>query len=125
MKTVKQLVDDIRNEEIALNGKLDKLEFFMMTEDFVKITAAQKRLLVRQHKIMGEYKGILIQRAHLLNAENKKKKKTDAEEITRPAPNSPCKNCRFAEPCVPGGLLKRCTKENNDAETYSCFQERA
>ena len=70
MKDYQTLIADIRKEERELNDKLTNLEYFMMTEDFTKISPEQKKLLERQHDLMAQYKTVLIQRAHRINYEH-------------------------------------------------------
>lgn len=70
MKDYQTLIADIRKEERELNDKLTNLEYFMMTEDFTRISPEQKKLLERQHDLMAQYKTVLIQRAHRINYEH-------------------------------------------------------
>ena len=69
MQTPEELVEKITKEEQSLDAKLHNLEYFMMTEDFIKVSKEQKTLLEQQHKVMTEYKLILIKRAHRINWE--------------------------------------------------------
>ena len=78
----------------------------MMCEDFIKISAEQKRLLEQQHKAMTEYKLILIKRAHRINWEAGRDKViqdiTDRieKEKEKPTTTNPeilgCEDCRHA-----------------------------
>lgn len=106
MKEPKQLVIQINQEEKELNEKLTHLENFMMCEDFIKISAEQKRLLEQQHKAMTEYKLILIKRAHRINWEagrdktildicNRKEKEDEKPTTTNPEILG-CEDCKHA-----------------------------
>ena len=69
MQKPEELVEKITKEEQELDIKLSDLECFMMSADFIKVSPEQKTLLEQQHKVMTEYKLILIKRAHRINWE--------------------------------------------------------
>lgn len=69
MQKPEELVEKITKEEQELDIKLSNLEMFMMSADFIKVSVEQKTLLDQQHKVMTEYKLILIKRAHRINWE--------------------------------------------------------
>lgn len=71
MKKYEILVADIIQEEIVLRDKINKLESFMMTEDYQKINERQKILLTQQPAAMNNYKGCLIARVLQLRFEHK------------------------------------------------------
>ena len=82
MKDYKTLIADIRTEACELADKLKRLEVFMMSEDFCKISPEQKGLLETQYDLMSEYKFILVKRAHRINyehAQNAGKEKAQEE----------------------------------------------
>lgn len=100
MQTPEELVRKIKLEEHVLNTSLDRLEYFMMSEDFTKISKEQKTLLEQQHKAMTEYKLILIKRAHRINWEAGRDRAAAKimEAITNPEEREHgCAGCRHAE----------------------------
>ena len=114
MKDPRQLVIQINQEEKELNEKLTRLEYFMMTEDYQRISERQKLLLKDQHEAMDRYKRILIARAIQINFEEK-----DKEE---PAEEKDCRDCANS---LDGG--KHCTgdKEHGWVDTTGkkrCFE---
>lgn len=70
MKDYKTLIADIRTEACELADKLKRLEVFMMSEDFCKISPEQKGLLETQYDLMAKYKVTLVKRAHRINFEH-------------------------------------------------------
>ena len=107
MQTPEELVKKITQEEQSLDAKLHNLEYFMMSEDFIKVSKEQKTLLEQQHKVMTEYKLILIKRAHRINWEAGRDKaaaeiKKATEAPKEPDPKVPeidperCKTCANA-----------------------------
>ena len=70
MKDYKSLIADIRTEACELADKLKRLEVFMMSEDFCKISPEQKSLLETQYDLMAKYKVTLVKRAHRINYEH-------------------------------------------------------
>lgn len=70
MKDYKSLIADIRTEACELADKLKRLEVFMMSEDFCKISPEQKGLLETQYDLMAKYKVTLVKRAHRINYEH-------------------------------------------------------
>lgn len=71
MKDYGTLVNDIVREERELTDKINKLEYFVMTEDFQNISERQQRLLIKQHDAMKNYKGYLIARVVRIRQEHK------------------------------------------------------
>ena len=74
MQDPREVVDKIRREENDLSAELNRLEYFMMTEDYQRISDRQKLLLKQQHEVMTAYKRILIARVIQINFEEKDKK---------------------------------------------------
>ena len=70
MKEYHTLITDIRTEASELADKLKRLEVFMMSEDFCKISPEQKGLLEQQYDLMAKYKVTLVKRAHRINYEH-------------------------------------------------------
>ncbi len=70
MKDYKSLIADIRTEACELADKIKRLEVFMMSEDFCKISPEQKGLLETQYDLMAKYKVTLVKRAHRINFEH-------------------------------------------------------
>lgn len=135
MREPKQLVIQINQEEKELNEKLTRLENFMMCEDFIKISAEQKRLLEQQHKAMTEYKLILIKRAHRINWEAGRDKTiqdiTDRieKEKEKPTTTNPeilgCKSCRHAfYKFVRSGAKGKLSCGNPNADGKTCWEAR-
>ena len=132
MQTPEELVDKIRREENDLSAKLIKLEYFMMTEDFTKISAEQKRLLEQQHKAMTEYKLILIKRAHRINWEAGRDKtildicNRIQKEDEKPTTTNPeilgCEDCRHTLHKPEDKGKPSCG--NPDADGKTCWEAR-
>ena len=70
MKDYETLVRDIIQEENELKDRIIKLEYFMMTEDYQKISESQKLLLTKQLAAMNNYKGCLFSRVLQLRFEH-------------------------------------------------------
>lgn len=79
MKTYEQIIAGIRQDEEKLTEKLCRLEWFIMSVDFTKISPEQQKLLSRQHYLMSELKKVLVQRAYRINFEHKEQTKTEKE----------------------------------------------
>ena len=150
MKEYHTLIADIRTEACELADKLKRLEVFMMSEDFCKISAEQKGLLEQQYDLMAKYKVTLVKRAHRINYEHLQNQgKEDAQEPERMEPHvfaameyeahrqkkeeepqehaqpSDCVNCRWGERTIEGEHIT-CTCRNPD-KTISrdkCFEAR-
>ena len=152
MKDYETLVRDIIQEENELKDRVINLEYFMMTEDYQKISERQKLLLNRQLEAMRMYKGALIARVmqarfehsqkpgdtceselekedriepHVFEAmmyEAHKKKEEEPQEIVQP---SDCVNCRWGERTIKNERIT-CVCRNPD-KTISrdkCFEAR-
>lgn len=65
MELWQQRVIDEKNELIR---KVKRLNKFILTDDFEELSAAEKELLRRQHKLMMEYKLILNERIKRFDA---------------------------------------------------------
>ena len=88
MKEYHTLIADIRTEACELADKLKRLEVFMMSEDFCKISPEQKGLLEQQYDLMAKYKVTLVKRAHRINYEHLQNQgKEDAQEPERMEPH--------------------------------------
>lgn len=74
MKDYETLVKDIIQEENELKDKINRLEYFMMTEDYQKISERQQILLTQQLAAMNNYKGCLISRVLQLRFEHEENK---------------------------------------------------
>ena len=79
MKDYKSLIADIRTEACELADKLKRLEVFMMSEDFCKISPEQKGLLETQYDLMAKYKVTLVKRAYRINYEHEHEKTCTCE----------------------------------------------
>ena len=79
MKEYYTLIADIRTEACELADKLKRLEVFMMSEDFCKISPEQKVLLEQQYDLMAKYKVTLVKRAHRINYEYQQQKAMTCE----------------------------------------------
>ena len=79
MKEYHTLIADIRTEACELADKLKRLEVFMMSEDFCKISPEQKGLLEQQYDLMAKYKVTLVKRAHRINYEHQQQKAMTCE----------------------------------------------
>ena len=88
MKEYHTLIADIRTEACELADKLKRLEVFMMSEDFCKISPEQKGLLEQQYDLMAKYKVTLVKRAHRINYEHLQDQgKEGAQEPERMEPH--------------------------------------
>ena len=85
MKDYKTLIADIRTEACELADKLKRLEVFMMSEDFCKISPEQKGLLEQQYDLMAKYKVTLVKRAHRINYEHEHEEACTCEPEKEPA----------------------------------------
>lgn len=90
MQEPRELVIKINQEEKELNEKLTRLEYFMMTEDYQRISDRQKLLLKQQHEAMTAYKRILIARAIQINFEEKDKEEPEYPLCPRETDTSCC-----------------------------------
>ena len=79
MKEYETLVKDIIQEENELKDKINRLEYFMMTEDHQKISIFQRAMLKKQLSVMTEYKNILIDRVIRIRHEHEENKGKDCE----------------------------------------------
>ncbi len=107
MKEYETLVKDIIQEENELKDKINRLEFFMMTEDYQRISERQQLLLTQQLAAMNNYKGCLISRALQLRFEHEKNKgktcepEPEKERSVREGPKGKepnpedCVGCRY------------------------------
>lgn len=95
MKDYKTLIADIRTEACELADKLKRLEVFMMSEDFCKISPEQKGLLEQQYDLMAKYKVILVKRAHRINYEHAQNEREAIKEMAQEEPKViNCASCR-------------------------------
>ena len=107
MKDYKSLIADIRTEACELSDKLKRLEVFMMSEDFCKISPEQKNLLETQYDQMGKLKVTLVKRAHRINYEHtilttsdnpEVKENSDADTSSDKSEAHYCFNCKYGAP---------------------------
>ena len=118
MQDPREVVDKIRKEENDLSAKLLNLEYFMMTEDYQRISDRQKLLLKQQHEAMSTYKRILIARAIQINFEEKDKEEPKTDSTDPNDHKHGCANCKHSE-FVPGDNYSkpRCTNPKADGKT--------
>ena len=86
MKNYETLVKEIIQEENELKDKINRLEYFMMTEDYQKIRERQQLLLTQQLAAMNNYKGCLISRALQLRFEDKENEEKMKDCVRAPEP---------------------------------------
>ena len=121
MQKPEELVRKIKLEEHELNTNLDRLEYFMMSEDFTKISKEQKTLLEQQHKAMTEYKLILIKRAHRINWEAGRDKA--AAKIMEATKDTSCATCKWNQPVQANGMtLNNCTNRKRMMNPETCWE---
>ena len=119
MKDYKSLIADIRTEACELADKLKRLEVFMMSEDFCKISPEQKGLLETQYDLMAKYKVTLVKRAHRINYEHSilttkdepaLAKAPDTTDGPEDAPKNDrlCQTCTYNVDCPNGERCKEC-----------------
>lgn len=70
MQTKEQVIEKLINELDEIKTKIFKLETFMSSKDFMKITMVQKQLLEEQHTAMTHYKTVLLKRIYNLRFES-------------------------------------------------------
>lgn len=125
MKDYETLVKDIIQEENELKDKLNRLEYFMMTEDYQKISERQQILLTKQLNAMNNYKGCLISRVLQIRLEHEENKgcTCEPEEDQKIIPFSACKKCKWsaAHPDDPNAL--RCNKQGT-VDYKTCWEAR-
>ncbi|MBO5922670.1 MAG: hypothetical protein J6Q48_09840 [Bacteroidaceae bacterium] len=128
MKDYKTLIADIRTEACVLADKLKRLEVFMMSEDFCKISPEQKGLLETQYDLMAKYKVTLVKRAHRINyehAQNAGKEDVSEPEKKLKVPSAPPTfdtNPTLCETCIhPKGGYSTC----HDCENGSNYSKKA
>lgn len=134
MKTYETLIADIRTEACELADKLKRLEVFMMSEDFCKISPEQKGLLEQQYDLMAKYKVILVKRAHRINYEHEHEEACTCEPEKEPAKapaltfdTNPeiCEKCTHhtkawstCHDCVDGS---NCSSKETAVESHHCY----
>lgn len=132
MQKPEELVEKITKEEQSLDAKLHNLEYFMMSADFIKVSPEQKTLLEQQHKVMTEYKLILIKRAHRINWEAGRDKAAAEimEAMEEPDPRCPYLNDdellkaareKFSN-FVPSGACPHIKKDRCTATNTDCYR---
>ena len=118
MQDPRELVIKINQEEKELNEKLTRLEYFMMTEDYQRISDRQKLLLKQQHEAMSTYKRILIARAIQINFEEKDKEEPRKESTDPNDHEQGCASCKHSELSPSDNYSKpRCTNPKADGKT--------
>lgn len=60
-------LERLQQEQKELNEKLEKLGDFIVSENFEKLSKANKMLLRKQCSVMNEYNEVLILRLELLS----------------------------------------------------------
>lgn len=124
MQKPEELVEKITKEEQSLDAKLHNLEYFMMSEDFIKVSPEQKTLLEQQHKVMTEYKLILIKRAHRINWEaGRDKAAAEIKEATES--KKTCRTCKWNKPVeVKGEWIDNCSERSRmiDIGANNCWE---
>lgn len=114
MKDYKSLIADIRTEACELADKQKRLEVFMMSEDFCKISPEQKGLLEQQYDLMAKYKVILVKRAHRINYEHSIQTIKDNSVLDSEKTELACASCKW------GGKY-----HENGELVYSCHNKDA
>ena len=112
MKKYEILVADIIHEEIVLRDKINKLETFMMTEDYQKINERQKLLLTQQLAAMNNYKGCLISRVLQLRFEHEQNKDKACE-------SEPEEEERL-EPHIFSAMEYEAHRQKKDSQEHKC-----
>ena len=64
--TVTQL-KSLENEQIELEGRINRLESFMISNDFNSLCDLQKSLLIQQYNHMCSYNNVLCLRLRIIN----------------------------------------------------------
>ena len=105
MKDYNTLIADIRTEACELADKLKRLEVFIMSEDFCRISQEQRELLSQQYNHMVRYKALLVSRAYRINKERQEEKsrtcepepeRADAQkEAEKPQVSKQCSTCWY------------------------------
>ena len=116
MKDYKTLIADIRTEACELADKLKRLEVFMMSEDFCKISPEQKNLLETQYDQMAKLKVTLVKRAHRINYEHSvlttkdepALEKAPGESENAPEKDKLCQTCAYNVDCPNGERCEKC-----------------
>lgn len=114
MKDYKSLIADIRTEACELADKQKRLEVFMMSEDFCKISPEQKSLLEQQYDLMAKYKVTLVKRAHRINYEHSIQNTTDNPVLESGKTELACSSCKWSG-----------TYHENGELVYSCHNKDA
>ena len=145
MKVYETLVNDIIQEELNLRDKINRLEYFMMTEDYQKIGERQQLLLTQQLAAMNNYKGCLISRVLQLRFEHEENKNKTCEPEPEKSENHPlctctviadgktqstptttdtkdhvCSTCKWAEKTGPDRY--KCTLRAKDIRRDECWE---
>ena len=135
-KHYEKLIADIRTEACELADKIKRLEVFIMSEDFCRISQEQKKLLKVQYDLMAKYKVTLVKRAHRINYEHfcltqepePERAEAPATDIDGPDKRDPkeerenkCGNCMwFGE----GHNDVVCSQQPADRANMPCFKAR-
>jgi len=110
MKDYNTLIKNIIQEENELKDKINRLEYFMMTEDFQNISIFQRAMLRKQLGVMTEYKSILIDRAIRIRHEHEenKGKECGPEPEEEPVEGNYCSTCCYGAKCPDGPRCEKC-----------------
>lgn len=123
MKDYKTLIADIRTEACELADKLKRLEVFMMSEDFLKLSPEQKGLLETQYDLMAKYKVTLVKRAHRINYEHSIQPTEDNPVLESGKTELACASCKWCGTYHENGeLVYNC--HNKDAKAirdHKCY----
>lgn len=69
----KTFLDRLFEEQEELNVKINKLNSFIGSDEYIALQTKQQELLVEQFNVMNEYKRILNERTALILQENENK----------------------------------------------------
>ena len=69
----KEFLDRLFEEQEELNVKINKLNNFIGSNEYIVLPIKQQELLVEQFNVMNEYKRILNERTLLILQENENK----------------------------------------------------
>lgn len=65
-------IQRLQNEHDQLSGKVNALERFMISKDYINISSNQKVCLEKQHEVMKEFKDVVMQRIIYLRYQKKR-----------------------------------------------------
>lgn len=57
-----EIIDNLRKENAEVAGKMSRLQDFMKTKDYDRLSAKEQRLMIIQYNAMQTYADVLLQR---------------------------------------------------------------